>query len=88
MASYDPVISIFTDFSRLSNKLSLALTPQCVLGLPPFSNEKAGHLFVGGLGDGSPPAGSRGRAPGGGSGAKPPKAERFLKRYSEILSVR
>ena len=35
------------------------------LGLPPFIKEKAGHLFVGGLGDGSPPAGSRGRAPGG-----------------------
>jgi len=37
-----------------------------------------GRRHYRGPGDGSPPAGSRGRAPGGGLGASPPKGQRFL----------
>jgi len=36
-----------------------------------------GVALTGGLGNGSPPAGSRGRVPGG-SGVKPPEARRML----------
>jgi hypothetical protein len=39
---------------------------------------------IGGLGDGSPPAGSRGRAPGGGLGAKPPEADAYFTVFSEF----
>jgi len=41
-----------------------------------FSVSIGGQL--GSLGDGSPPAGPQARAPGGGLGEKPPKAEHFL----------
>jgi len=38
-----------------------------------------GSKTTGDLGDGSPPAGSRGGAPVGGLGTKSPEAEEFLK---------
>ena len=41
---------------------------------------------AGGLEDGSPPAGSRGRAPGVGLGAKPPEAEP-LSGFGGIIST-
>jgi len=37
--------------------------------------------------DGSPPAGSRGRAPGGGLGAKPQKLNTFVKRVYNLAAI-
>ena len=46
--------------------------------------KRRGSTKSGGLGDGSPPAGCRGRAPvgGGAGGRSPPEAERFFVIYA------
>ena len=57
-----------------------------VTGVGDIWRTRGARAYNRGLGT-EPPAGSRGRAPGGGSGGEPPEAERFLAKQRQSLYI-